>query len=168
MAQTAVQFGTYLNYFAFENAVKSCLTEFDSTDMQMDMISIPQDEFFCEGPSRRTIVLRYLDGNLICFRMTRSETSQLSGLQALPPHLTLATLDMEKIVGFYQEKLRFKLVGRVLHVKGVLLTAFITPNHEYHSLACFKSDRQGVDHYLCEMGEWNLICGWFDYCGFWY
>jgi len=168
MAQTAIQFGTYLHYFAFESAVKSHLTEFGSADMQMDMISIPQDVFFCEGPSRRAIVLCDLDGNLICFRLADSETSQLSGLHALTQHLTLATLDVEKIVGFYQGKLGFQLVDRVLHVKGALPTAFITPNHQHQTLAFFKSDRQGVDDYPCEMGERNLIRDWYDHCGFWY
>ena len=87
----------------------------------------------------------------------------LSGLNGRTQHLTLTTLDVQKIVDFYQGTLGFRLVDRVLHNDGRLATAFLTSNHEHHTLACFQSEFQGVDHHSYEVGEWNLIRDWCDH-----
>ena len=107
--------------------------------------------------------LRDPDGNLVCFGLSRPEKRKLSGLHGPTQHLTLATHDIQKIIDFYQVKLGFQLVGRVLQSDGALVTAFMTSNHEHHTLACFKSERQGVDHHSYEVGEWNLIRDWCDH-----
>ena len=103
------------------------------------------------------------DGNVICFGIGKLENKKLSGLHGAIQHLTLATLNVQKIVNFYQGKLGFRLVDRVLHSDGSLATAFLTSNREHHTLACFKSDLQGVDHHSYEVGEWNLIKDWCDH-----
>ena len=72
-------------------------------------------------------------------------------------HLFLAALHVQKIVNFYRGKLDFRLVDRVIHRDGSLVTAFLTSNLEHHTLACIKSDLQGVDHHSHEVGEWKLI-----------
>ena len=55
-----------------------------------------------------------------------------------------------------------QLVGQVLHSDGSFATAVITSSQEYHTVACFKSKRQGVDHHSYEVGRWDLIRDWYD------
>ena len=107
--------------------------------------------------------MRDPDGNLVCCGIAKPENRKLSGLNGSTQHLTLATLDVQKIVDFYQGTLGFRLVDRVLHNDGGLATAFLTSNHEHHTLACFQSEFQGVDHHSYEVGEWNLIRDWCDH-----
>ncbi len=107
--------------------------------------------------------IRDPDGNLVCFGTAKPDNRELSALHGPLQHLTLASLDVQKIVDFYEGKLGFRLVDRVLHTDGTLATAFLTSNHEHHTLACFKSDKQGVDHHSYEVAEWNLIRDWCDH-----
>ena len=113
-----------------------------------------------------SILIKVIDDNyegMTRFKILLPENKKLSGLHGAIQHLTLATLDVQKIVNFYQGKLGFRLVDRVLHSDGSLATAFLTSNREHHTLACFKSDLQGVDHHSYEVGEWNLIRDWCDH-----
>lgn len=101
------------------------------------------------------------DGHVICFGLAKSETAQ-SGLKGPTQHLTFATFDVEAFQDFFHGKLGFALSDRVVHKDGKLATCFVRSNHEHHTLACFKSNRQGVDHHSYEAGEWNVIRDWCD------
>ena len=46
---------------------------------------------------------------------------------------------------------------------GEVATIFTRSNHEHHTLACFRSDRVGVDHHSYEAGDWNAIRDWCDH-----
>lgn len=102
------------------------------------------------------------DGHLICFGLARPYGNDRKALPGPTQHLTFASLDVEAFVDFYHGKLGFALTDRVLHEDGRLATAFTTSNHEHHTIACFKSDRQGVDHHAYEAGEWVHIRDWCD------
>lgn len=103
------------------------------------------------------------DGHLICFGKAIAESGEHEGIHGPTQHLTFASLDVERFVDFYHGKLGFALSDRVLHDNGTLATAFTTSNHEHHTIACFKSDRTGVDHHSYEAGEWATIRDWCDH-----
>ena len=48
---------------------------------------------------------------------------------------------------------------------GTVNTLFTRSNHEHHTLACFRQDRQGVDHHSYEAGDWSVIKDWCDRMG---
>jgi catechol 2,3-dioxygenase len=104
------------------------------------------------------------DGNNICFGLAEADAPR-TGLQGPIQHLTFASLDVEAFQAFYHDKLGFEVPDRVLHADGSLATCFTTANHEHHTIACFKSDRVGVDHHSYEAGEWNYIRDWCDHFG---
>jgi catechol 2,3-dioxygenase len=115
--------------------------------------------YFGEG----AFAVRDPDSNLICFGLARPQGSSfLKGLRGPIQHLTFASNDVEAFADFYHGKLGFALSDRVLHKDGTLATYFTRSNHEHHTIACFKSDRQGVDHHSYEAGEWDTIREWSD------
>jgi len=103
------------------------------------------------------------DGHLVCFGLARETNSPRKGIRGPTQHLTYASHDVEAFVDFYHGKLGFGLSDRVLHPDGSLATAFTRSNHEHHTIACFKSDRVGVDHHSYEAGEWDTIRDWCDH-----
>ena len=103
------------------------------------------------------------DGHNISFGLSKPNMNAESVLNGPLQHLTFSTLDVEKFVDFYVGKLGFCISDRVLHSNGNLATCFVRSNHEHHTVACFKSDRIGVDHHSYEAGEWNVIRDWCDH-----
>ncbi len=104
------------------------------------------------------------DGNIISFGLSLNENKNYGEVLNGPlQHLTFSSLDVETFQNFYSEKLGFKITDVVLHKDGSLATCFITSNHEHHTLACFKSDKVGIDHHSYEVGEWNLVRDWCDH-----
>lgn len=102
------------------------------------------------------------DGHMICFGVAKPHNSARRALQGPTQHLTFASRDVEGFSVFYHGKLGFQVTDRVVHDDGSLATCFTTSNHEHHTIACFKSDRTGVDHHSYEAGEWNYIRDWCD------
>ena len=103
------------------------------------------------------------DGHNISFGLSKPNMNAESVLNGPLQHLTFSTLNVEKFVDFYVGKLGFCISDRVLHSNGNLATCFVRSNHEHHTVACFKSDRVGVDHHSYEAGEWNAIRDWCDH-----
>ena len=103
------------------------------------------------------------DGHNISFGLSKPNMNAESVLNGPLQHLTFSTLNVEKFVDFYVGKLGFCISDRVLHSNGNLATCFVRSNHEHHTVACFKSDRIGVDHHSYEVGEWNGIRDWCDH-----
>ena len=80
-------------------------------------------------------------------------------------HLTLSSKNVEKFQSFYCDLLGFKITDKVLHKDGSLATCFLTSNHEHHTIACFKSDKIGIDHHSYEVGKWEnikILCDYFS------
>lgn len=104
------------------------------------------------------------DGNEVIFGRAVADTAGPRGRIRGPiQHLTLATRDVEAIEGFYAGKLGFGVSDRVVDDTGRVMTCFMRGNHEHHNLACFRQDRQGIDHHSYEAGEWNTIRDWSDH-----
>ena len=104
------------------------------------------------------------DQNMICFGILNNEEKLLSkGIQGPLQHLTFASQDVEAFQNFYNKRLGFQVTDRVLASNGNLATCFTTSNHEHHTIACFKSDRKGMDHHSYEAGEWGFIKHWCDH-----
>jgi catechol 2,3-dioxygenase len=101
------------------------------------------------------------DGNLICIGTAQEKSVSyqpgLEGIHAPTQHLTFATQDLQGFKEFYVDKLGFFLSDRVVHENGDLATVFTTTNHEHHTIACFKSNRTGVDHHSYEAGSFDNI-----------
>lgn len=101
------------------------------------------------------------DGHRIVFGLADTPTvayrPNVTGLHAPLQHLTFATQNLDGFVDFYVNKMGFALSDRVVHDDGSLATAFTTTNHEHHTIACFKSDRTGVDHHSYEAGSMEQI-----------
>ncbi len=104
------------------------------------------------------------DGNVVVFGLGQPE-AQRTGIRGPLQHLTLATHDPVAIEAFYVGKLGFLPSDRVVAKDGTVNTVFTRSNHEHHTLACFRSDRQGVDHHSYEAGEWSVIKDWCDRMG---
>ena len=102
------------------------------------------------------------DGNGVVFGLAR-DTGEGRGLRGPLQHVTLATFDVQRIEDFYAGKLGFLVSDRVVNDKGGIATSFMRSNHEHHTLACFLSSRQGLDHHSYEAGEWNVIRDWSDH-----
>jgi len=102
------------------------------------------------------------DGNTIVFGFSETGPARGHGLKGRLQHLTLATQNVRAIEHFYADKLGFGVSDRVLNTKGEITTCFMRSNHEHHTLACFYQERQGVDHYSFEAGEWTAIRDWCD------
>ena len=103
------------------------------------------------------------DGHNISFGLSKPNMNAKSVLNGPLQHLTFSTLNVEKFVDFYVGKLGFCISDRVLHSNGNLATCFVRSNHEHHTVACFKSDKVGVDHHSYEAGQWNAIRDWCDH-----
>ena len=104
------------------------------------------------------------DNNMICFGVSKKEnTLDKKGIYAPLQHLTFASKDVEKFQNFYHKKLGFQVSDRVVKSNGELVTCFTTSNHEHHTIACFKSSQNGIDHHSYETGEWNNIKIWCDH-----
>ena len=104
------------------------------------------------------------DNNMICFGIQKKENNNFTkGIYAPLQHLTFASKDVERFQNFYQRKLGFQVTDRVIKSTGELATCFTTSNHEHHTIACFKSSKNGMDHHSYEAGEWNNIKTWCDH-----
>lgn len=113
--------------------------------------------YFKEG----AFAVRDNDGHLICFGVASERSVSYAptreGIHGPTQHLTFATQNLEGFKEFYIDKLGFFLSDRVVHENGDLATIFTTSNHEHHTIACFKSDRTGVDHHSYEAGTFENI-----------
>jgi len=105
--------------------------------------------------------VRDYDGHLLCIGVAIERTVAYKpaheGLHAPTQHLTFATQNLPGFKEFYVDRMGFFLSDRVLHANGDLATVFTTTNHEHHTIACFKSNRTGVDHHSCEAGSFETI-----------
>ena len=102
------------------------------------------------------------DGNAIVFGLAAGDAASRPGMKGPIQHLTLATHDVMAIEEFYAGKLGFAVSDRVRNKAGEVTTSFMRSNHEHHTLACFRSNRQGIDHHSYEAGDWNTIRDWAD------
>ena len=104
------------------------------------------------------------DNNMICFGVSKKENTFVTkGIYAPLQHLTFASKDVEKFQNFYHKKLGFQVSDRVVKSNGEIATCFATSNQEHHTIACFKSSQNGIDHHSYETGEWNNIKIWCDH-----
>jgi len=103
------------------------------------------------------------NGNRICFGLAKPDTICHKGIPGPLQHLTFAATDVMPFIEFYEGKLGFSLTDRVIKEDGSVATAFMTSNHEHHTLACFKSNYNGIDHHSYEAGDWIYIRDWCDH-----
>jgi catechol 2,3-dioxygenase len=126
---------------------------------KLDILPSPTTLF-----GEEAFAVRDPDGNLIVFGLGRQEPVR-PGLRGPIQHLTLATRNVEKIEAFYAGKLGFMVSDRVVKPDGSVSTCFMRSNHEHHTLACFLSNEQGLDHHSYEAGEWSVMKDWCDRMG---
>ena len=103
------------------------------------------------------------DGNKIYFGLAKNKKDQSSNLYAPLQHITFTSEDLDNFVDFYVNKLGFKVSDKVINKKGRLTTCFMRSNQEHHTVACFLSDKSGLDHYSLEAGTWEWIKNWCDH-----
>ncbi len=125
----------------------------------LDLLPSPSPLFNSDA-----FAVRDPDGNTTVFGLGQQEEPR-KGLRGPLQHLTLATRDPDAIERFYVGKLGFLTSDRVVATDGRVNTLFTRSNHEHHSLACFRQDRQGVDHHSYEAGDWSVIKDWCDRMG---
>ncbi len=122
------------------------------------------NDFVSEFYQSGSFSLQDPDNNMICFGVQKKENnSYTKSVHAPLQHLTFASKDVERFQNFYQRKLGFQVTDRVIKSTGELATCFTTSNHEHHTIACFKSSQNGMDHHSYEAGEWNNIKTWCDH-----
>ena len=98
------------------------------------------------------------DKNIISFGIRKKNKNVYKYNLCMPlQHLTLSSKNVEKFQSFYCDLLGFKIADKVVHKNGTLATCFLTSNHEHHTIACFKSDKVGIDHHSYEVGKWENI-----------
>jgi catechol 2,3-dioxygenase len=103
------------------------------------------------------------DGNKIYFGLAKTKRDQISNLYAPLQHITFTSENLDNFVDFYVNKLGFKISDKVINKKGQLTTCFMRSNQEHHTVACFLSDKSGLDHYSFEAGTWEWIKNWCDH-----
>jgi catechol 2,3-dioxygenase len=113
---------------------------------------------------KEAFAVRDPDRNLVVFGLGQKEEKR-KGLRGPLQHLTLATRDPLAIESFYVGKLGFLLSDRVVARDGTVNTIFTRSNHEHHTLACFRQNRQGIDHHSYEAGDWSVLKDWCDRLG---
>ena len=101
-------------------------------------------------------------GTLISFGLAKPDDVTYMGIPGRIQHFALTSQDVAEQVAFYHDKLGFALMDRVFTDDGELTAAFMTSNHEHHTIACFKASRSGLDHHCYETSEWNCIRDWCD------
>lgn len=104
------------------------------------------------------------DGNLIVFGLAAQDEPR-EGLRGPLQHLTLASPNPEALEQFYVEKLGFLTSDYVRDNGGRMMVCWMRSNHEHHTLACFRTSRQGIDHHSYEAGDWSVIKDWCDRMG---
>ena len=104
------------------------------------------------------------DDNQICFGiLSDNEKLLFDGINGPLQHVTFSSFNVEAFQEFYEKKLGFQVTDRVVKTDGTLATCFTTSNHEHHTIACFRSDKKGIDHHSYEAGEWDHIKTWCDH-----
>ena len=103
------------------------------------------------------------DGNKIYFGLAKNKKDQNSNLYGPLQHITFTSENLDNFVDFYVNKLGFKISDKVINKKGKLTTCFMRSNQEHHTVACFLSDKSGLDHYSFEAGTWEWIKNWCDH-----
>ena len=122
------------------------------------------NDFVSEFYQSGSFSLQDPDNNMICFGVQKKVNNfYTKSIHAPLQHLTFASKDVERFQNFYQRKLGFQVTDRVIKSTGELATCFTTSNHEHHTIACFKSSQNGMDHHSYEAGEWNNIKTWCDH-----
>lgn len=114
--------------------------------------------FFDDG----AFAVRDPDGNLIVFGRSDDHAPSRPGLRGPIQHLSLSTFGVDALEDFYHRRLGFAVSDRVRRDDREITTSFLRSNHEHHTVAFFKSNRQGIDHHSYEAGEWNTIRDWAD------
>ena len=103
------------------------------------------------------------DGNKIYFGLAKNKKDQISHLYAPLQHITFTSKNLDNFVDFYVNKLGFKISDKVINKRGQLTTCFMRSNQEHHTVACFLSNKSGLDHYSFEAGTWEWIKNWCDH-----
>ena len=103
------------------------------------------------------------DGNKIYFGINKDRKEQNPYLYAPLQHITFASSNLDNFVRFYVNKLGFKISDKVINKEGKLTTCFMRSNLEHHTVACFLSNKSGLDHYSFEAGTWEWIKNWCDH-----
>ncbi len=103
------------------------------------------------------------DRNKIYFGLAENKKDQISNFHAPLQHITFTSKNLDDFVDFYVNKLGFKISDKVVNKKGQLTTCFMRSNQEHHTVACFLSDKSGLDHYSFEAGTWEWIKNWCDH-----
>ncbi len=103
------------------------------------------------------------DGNKIYFGLSKNKKDKISNLYAPLQHITFTSTNLDNFVEFYVEKLGFKISDKVINKNGQLTTCFMRSNQEHHTVACFLSNKLGLDHYSFEAGTWEWIKNWCDH-----
>ena len=103
------------------------------------------------------------DGNKIYFGLDKNKSNKNSNLYAPLQNITFTSENLDNFVDFYVNKLGFKISDKVINKKGKLTTCFMRSNQEHHTVACFLSNKTGLDHYSFEAGTWEWIKNWCDH-----
>ncbi len=103
------------------------------------------------------------DGNKIYFGINKNRKEQNSDLYAPLQHITFMSSNLDNFVEFYVNKLGFKISDKVINKEGKLTTCFMRSNQEHHTVACFLSNKSGLDHFSFEAGTWEYIKNWCDH-----
>jgi len=123
-----------------------------------------QTPFFTKG----SFGVKDPDKNFLVFGLSElkegvaNSSSFTDQIYAPLQHLTFKSKNVESFENFYEKKLGFFVSDRVMKEDGTLATSFLTSNHEHHTIACFKSSVDGIDHHSYETGDWQRIKDWCD------
>ena len=103
------------------------------------------------------------DGNKIYFGLNKNNREKSSNLYAPLQHITYTSKNLDDFVDFYVNKLGFKISDKVINKEGKITTCFMRSNQEHHTIACFLSNKTGLDHFSFEAGTWEWIKNWCDH-----
>ena len=110
------------------------------------------------------VAVRDPDGNLFAFGLAEPDAPR-PGLYAPLQHLALASPDPDALLGFYRDRMGFRLSDEVRDTGGRLMACWLRTTREHHALAVFRHATPRLDHLSFEAGDWILIRDWCDRMG---
>lgn len=105
------------------------------------------------------------DKNKVYFGISDKKKEPSSDLYGPLQHITFSSKDVNGFIRFYRDILGFKVSDKVVNKNGDITTGFMRSNQEHHTIACFSSNKAGLDHHSYEAGTWEEIKNWCDHFG---
>jgi catechol 2,3-dioxygenase-like lactoylglutathione lyase family enzyme len=118
------------------------------------------------GGHPRSLTFADPDGNRIELHGPIDRSGEAGSAAALRPlrlhHVTFASADLGRMVGFYVEVLGFRISDVMGDDANGDVFVWLRCNREHHTVAVVRAEAPGLDHYALEVESWAELGRWCD------